>query len=82
MMYRELKDFLKGRADADVPEHRRVDPQLATVTARLRDGLVSLELTLVDGDYDNGTRKLVNLAHETFFSSASTGQTICGETLN
>jgi hypothetical protein len=66
MMYRELKDFLKGRADADVPEHRRVDPQLATVAARLRDGVVSLELTLVDGDYEYGTRKLVNLAHETF----------------
>jgi hypothetical protein len=66
MMYRELKEFLKGRADADVPEHRRVDPKLATVAPRLRDGVVSLELTLLEGDYEYGTRKLVNLAHETF----------------
>jgi hypothetical protein len=66
MMYRELKDFLKARADADVPEHRRVDPALATLAPRIRDGVVSLELTLVEGDYEYGTRKLVNLAHETF----------------
>ncbi|MGZ5199120.1 MAG: hypothetical protein ACXWC4_05055 [Telluria sp.] len=66
MMYRELKEFLKGRADTGVPEHRRVDPQLATVAPRLRDGVVSLELTLLEGDYEYGTRKLVNLAHETF----------------
>jgi hypothetical protein len=66
MMYRELKEFLKGRADADVPEHRRVDLQLAPVAARLRHGVGSLELTLVEGDYEYGARKLVNLAHETF----------------
>lgn len=66
MMYRELKAFLKGRAEADVPEHRRVDPLRATVAPRLRDGVVSLELTLVGGDYEYGTRKLVNLAHELF----------------
>ena len=66
MMYGELKAFLKGRADADVPEHRRIDPALATLTPRLREGVVSLELTLAGGDYEYGTRKLVNLAHETF----------------
>ena len=38
----------------------------ATVTPRLREGVVSLELTLADGDFEYGTRKLVNLAHETF----------------
>jgi hypothetical protein len=66
MMYAELKEFLKGRADADVPEHRRIDPARATITPRLRDGVVSLELSLADEDYEYGTRKLVNLAHETF----------------
>src|SRR6476469_6789759 len=30
MMYGELKEFLKGRAQADVPEHRRIDPARAT----------------------------------------------------
>jgi hypothetical protein len=66
MMHRELKEFLKGRAQADVPEHRRIDPERATVTSRLRDGVLSLELTLAGEDYEYGTRKLVNLAHELF----------------
>jgi hypothetical protein len=66
MMYRELREFLKGRAQADVPEHRRVDPARATVTPRLREGVMSLELTLAGEDYEYGTRKLVNLAHELF----------------
>ena len=66
MMHKELRGFLKGRAAADVPEHRRVDPQLATAAARLRDGVVSLELTLEGEDYEYGARKLINLAHELF----------------
>ena len=66
MMYGELKAFLKGRAEADVPEHRRIDPDKASVAPRLREGVVSLELTLAGGDYEYGTRKLVNLAHEVF----------------
>jgi hypothetical protein len=66
MMHKELRAFLKGRAAADVPEHRRVDPQLATAAARLRDGIVSLELTLEGEEYEYGARKLINLAHELF----------------
>lgn len=66
MMHKELRAFLKGRAAADVPEHRRVDPQLATAAARLRDGVVSLELTLEGADYAYGARKIINLAHELF----------------
>jgi len=66
MMHKELRAFLKGRAAADVPEHRRVDPQLATAAARLRDGVVSLELTLEGEDYEYGARKIINLAHELF----------------
>jgi hypothetical protein len=66
MMYGELKAFLKGRAEADLPEHRRIDPARATIAPRLRDGVMSLELTLADEDYEYGTRKLVNLAHEIF----------------
>jgi hypothetical protein len=66
MMYGELKAFLKGRAEAELPEHRRIDPDRATVTPRLRDGVMSLELTLAAEDYEYGARKLVNLAHEMF----------------
>jgi hypothetical protein len=69
LMHRQIKAFLKGRAGADVPEHRRVDPQRMTARARARDGLVSLELTLEDADceaYAFGARKIINLAHELF----------------
>jgi hypothetical protein len=66
MMHKEIKAFLKGRAAPDVPEHRRVDPKLATAAVRLRDGLLSLELTLAGEDYEYGARKIVNLTHELF----------------
>jgi hypothetical protein len=75
MMHKEIKAFLKGRAAADVPEHRRVDPALATASVRLRDGLLSLELTLAEAppaaprdykEYEYGARKIVNLTHELF----------------
>lgn len=69
LMHRQIKAFLKGRAAAGVPEHRRVDPQRMTALARARDGLVSLELRLEGADseaYAFGARKIVNLAHELF----------------
>jgi hypothetical protein len=69
LMHKEIKAFLKGRAEAGVPDHRRVDPQVMTALARMRDGLVSLELTLEAEDCDAyalGARKIINLAHELF----------------
>lgn len=69
LMHRQIKAFLKGRAGAGVPEHRRVDPERMTALARARDGVVSLELTLEGSDceaYAFGARKIINLAHELF----------------
>jgi hypothetical protein len=66
MMYKELNTFLKSRSDADLPEHRRVDPQRGAVTSRMRDKLVSIELTLLGQEYEYGTRKLINIGHEVF----------------
>lgn len=70
LLYKEVKAFLKGRADAGLPDHRRVDPARATAAAKLREGMVSLELTLTAPDaaeeYAYAARKLVNLAHELF----------------
>lgn len=72
LLFKEVKAFLKGRADADLPDHRRVDPARASAAAKLREGMVSLELTLTNAapdareDYAYATRKLVNLAHELF----------------
>lgn len=66
MMYRELKGFLKDLSYPDLPEHRRVDPLLAKIGPRIRAGVVSLEVSLVGQDYEYGTRKLINVAHELF----------------
>jgi hypothetical protein len=66
MMHKELKAFLKSRSNADLPDHRRVDPQRGSVTSRMRDSLVSIELILHDHEYEYGTRKLINIVHEVF----------------
>lgn len=67
MMHGELEAFLKGRSHPDLPEHRRVDEALATLSGELDDGILSLKLQLRGPHYEYGTRKLINLVHETFF---------------
>src|SRR6266436_6408762 len=57
LMHKQVKAFLKGRAGAGVPEHRRVDPQRMT----------ALALAQADCEaYALGARKIINLAHELF----------------
>ena len=67
MMHKEIKAWLKGRAEAGVPEHRRVDPLRARAALRLRQGTLTLSLEAVgDDDYEYCARKIINLAHEFF----------------
>jgi hypothetical protein len=67
MMHREIKAWLKHRAAADVPEHRRVDPARARTALRLRGGTLSLALEAgSESDYEYCTRKIINLTHEFF----------------
>ena len=66
MMHKELKAFLKQRSDAALPDHRRVDPARCVVTSRTRSGVVSIEAVLQGEQYEYGTRKLIQVAHETF----------------
>lgn len=71
MMYREVQDFLRQRAAPDAPEHRRVDPARAGLSGVLSQGALSLDLTLTTAenaapDFEYGTRKLINVAHELF----------------
>jgi len=66
MMHKELKEFLKRRGDAALPEHRRVDPARGVVTSRTRSGVVSIEMALQGEDYEYATRKLIQVVHETF----------------
>jgi hypothetical protein len=67
MMHKEIKVWLKSRAAANVPDHRRVDPALARTEVRLRDGTLSLALEAAnEADHEYCTRKIINLTHELF----------------
>lgn len=65
-LYGELKNFIRDRHDALLPEHRRIDLRLARVTCSNRRGSVSISIKIKDGGYEYGVRKLVNLVHELF----------------
>jgi len=65
-MYRELRAFLKSRQTDEVTEHRRVNPAKARITLSNQRGIVSLSLTVKDGDFDYATRKLIQIVHEIF----------------
>lgn len=66
LLYKELRTFLKARSDPGLPDHRRIDPERAMAASRFSAGIVSIELTLMDEDYEYAARKLINLAHELF----------------
>jgi hypothetical protein len=59
-MYVQLKDFLAGLYDPDLPEHRRIDRALAEVKFMRRGGNVSLVFQ-VRKNYKYGVGKLINL---------------------
>ncbi len=65
-MYRELRAFLKSRQTDEVPEHRRVNPAKARLMSSNQRGVVSLTLTVKDGDFDYATRKIIHIVHEIF----------------
>jgi hypothetical protein len=66
LMHRDLRAFLKSKTSAETPEHRRINPAKARLTATNQSGAVSLKLTVRDGDFDYATRKLIHLVHEIF----------------
>jgi hypothetical protein len=70
-MYRALREFVRSRQDADLPEHRRIDPGKARAVCANRGGDVSLALKILDGDYEYGVRKFVHLVHEIFVAFLS-----------
>lgn len=65
-MYLDLKEFIKARHSDEFPDHRRIDGRKAQVGSCVRSGNVSLTLTVRNGDYRYGARKLINLVHEIF----------------
>jgi hypothetical protein len=65
-MYAELKDFVRQRCDPELPEHRRIDPELAIVACYNRNGFVSISMKVICDDYRYGVNRIINLVHELF----------------
>jgi hypothetical protein len=65
-IYRDLKAFLASRHSTELPAHRRIDPAKARLSSGNRSGTVSVTLTVKDGDFEYGARKLINTIHEIF----------------
>jgi hypothetical protein len=65
-MYLDLKEFIKARHSDELPNHRRIDSRKAQAGSNVRSSNVSLTLTVRNGDYKYGVRKLINLVHEIF----------------
>lgn len=65
-MYGELRQFLNGLHDRQVPKHRRIERGRAEVSCATRGGNLSISLRVKNNQYAYGVNKLVNLAHELF----------------
>ena len=65
-LYRDFRSFLKGRAAADLPAHRRVDPDRVRLRGRNRKGSVSVYLESLDGDWEYCVSKGLKLVNEVF----------------
>ena len=65
-MYGALRDFLNERQSEAVPEHRRVNPAKARLACSNVRGNVAITITVKDGDFDYGARKIVHIVHEIF----------------
>lgn len=72
-MYLAYQEFVASRHSKELPAHRRIDTSKASVRCSNRGGNVGLTLTVVDGDFEYGARKLINLVHETFLVSLTDG---------
>lgn len=73
-MYREFKEFVASRHSETLPEHRRVDPAKARVKCGNRGSNISLTLTVEDGDFEYGVRKLIHVVHETYLDFLPDGR--------
>jgi hypothetical protein len=65
-MLGELRRFTRQFSSAELPPHRRVDPARGRLRLTSRRGGVSLALTVVRGEWEYCTRRLVHIAHEIY----------------
>lgn len=61
-----LRRFIRGRAAAGLPEHRRVDPARARVACSVRRGAMTVEVVAGPGQHGYGVNRAVNLVNEIF----------------
>jgi hypothetical protein len=73
-MYREFQEWVESLHSEDLLEHRRIDRKKAHLRCGNRGGNVSLALTVIDGDYEYGTRKLIHAVHETYLTFLADGR--------
>lgn len=73
-MYDAFKSYLKSRQSDELPDHRRIDKNRVQIRTYNRSGNVSITLKILDGDYEYGIRKLINLIHEIFLDFLSDGR--------
>ncbi len=65
-MYKDLRRFVKGRCDAELPEHRRIAPERLRVKSRNRKGSVTLSVESLDADWDYAVSKALKFVNEVF----------------
>src|SRR5258708_17030742 len=73
-MYREFQEWVEERHSEELLEHRRIDRKKALLRCGKRGGNVSLTLTLKDGHFEYGARKLIHAVHETYLTFLADGR--------
>ena len=68
---RALKTFVKDRSAESLPEHRRIDPARASVSAFVRRGEMRLKVVARRGHHAYAANRVVNLIHEVFLHLSS-----------
>ena len=71
---RELRSWLRERADAKLPEHRRINPEHVQAKLQNRAGQMQLAMTSLKGDPLFATRKLLHLTNELYLDFLSAAE--------
>lgn len=73
-LYRDLRAWLERQQSGTLPAHRGLDPSRAVMRAYNRQGMLSLYLTSLDGDWEYATQRLVHLVNELYLDFLSDGR--------
>ena len=66
-MYQQLKSFLQQRSAADLPAHRRIDPDRVQLKWSNRKGKIDVTLNINGQHHEYATRRAINLLTDLFF---------------